>query len=148
MVTVSIHLIYIFLEKSNLKSTKNDKISNESSTVHYNQLRWISIGNPKLTKRSNHQQNLSIVQSTDENFSFHFNMLNGQDRQALKGDVKIVKKIDVPTQSFVDLEPSLLECALKISNKQFKRVEILKGSVRDFTQTPYELEFDYGIGSK
>lgn len=96
----------------------------------------------------NHQQNLSIVQSTDENFSFHFNMLNGQDRQALKGHLKIVKKIDVPTQSFVDLEPSLLECTLKISNKQFKRVEILKGSVRDFTQTPYELEFNYGIGSK
>lgn len=38
--------LYISYEKSNLKaykSTKNDKILNESSTVHYNQLRWISI---------------------------------------------------------------------------------------------------------
>jgi hypothetical protein len=66
----------------------------------------------------------------------------------LKDYVKLAKSIDVSTQAFVDLEPTSLECTLKLFNNFTQKSDVLKGTVLDFQGTSYELEFDYAIGTR
>ena len=140
-------------EKTNLnafKSFKNDKILSENSTARYAELRWISMGDPLLTQvqSNDNSKYCSLFHLTDEYFSFYFNMLTQRDRQELKDYVKQVKRIDVSTKAFVDLEPTSLECTFKLFNNFTQKSEVLKGTVLDFQSTPYELEFDYAIGTR
>jgi len=130
------------------KSKKNDDIINNNKTSSFGDLRWISIGNPKLTQVIDPNTNEYIMfHFNDESFSLYFTMLTSSYREKLKNQVLISKKINVTTSTFVDLEPNSLVCYLKIRNTEKKKNFNLKGSVNDFLSSPYELIFDYPIDS-
>ena len=122
------------------KSPKNDEIINDAKVKQYGNLRWISIGSPRLIQKYNES---SLAHFTDESISFYFKMLTDKDKTKLKDHVKLIKGIDVTTFAFVDLEPNSLECSLRIYNKKTKKNVNLFAKVNNFRITPYELIFRY-----
>jgi hypothetical protein len=73
-------------------------------------------------------------------------MLSDADKLILKNLVKTQKKIDVNTNSFIDMKINQCECSLDLLDK-YRKINVLKGKVKDFTKSPYQVVFDYTINT-
>ena len=106
------------------KTKQNDKPETKPGN-----LRWVSIGNPKLVLM---QDTLtSTVQwclFTDEYFSFYFVMLTSELRNILKEQVKETKGIDVTTNSIIDITANSITCDIEIYDFQSKEYIQFEGN--------------------
>ena len=94
------------------------------------ELRWVSIGNPKLVlMKDTHIREMHLCLFTDEYFSFAFEMLNSDLQIKLKEYVKEKRTIDVSANSFLDLKANSITCMIELYDVESKKNIVMKGYI-------------------
>lgn len=116
------------------KTTLNDNLIN--STSHHGQLRWVSIGYPKLVKINFN----NTFYFTPEGFCIEVEMLNDLHREEF---IKIVKQkynINIKPNQIVSLVPALFVCSLEFYNGNEKL--LINGKAENLNRMPIKIEFE------
>lgn len=131
------------------KSENNDKIISSGDSSLFSQLRWVSIGRPKLIQLTNSSdlKQHSLFQFENEKFSIHFNLLTHKEKKILQQEIKRTKRIEVDVNSFLNLKPTSVSCSVKFFDKTSEKFFILNVKVDDLISFPLEVNFKYIINS-
>ena len=128
------------------KSSENDKILVQNSSINHNKLRWYSIGVPLLLKTKSDQKEESLFHFTRKGFSAHIRMLTIEHKMLLAQEVKRKYKIDIELNQIDNLILSSFTCKILLYINS-DPTEIT-GSVKSFRTFPLRIDFIAPIASK
>jgi hypothetical protein len=117
------------------KSTKNDAIIGKNDVTKFNQLEWVSIGDPHLYQDDNRP-----IGSLG--FYIKIQMLSNSDKDRIQDMIKEKHNITVNTNQIRTKKINQMECTI-----QFEK-DNLKGTVKHYNQNPLEVYFNYKEDSK
>ena len=126
------------------KSSENDKILVENSSINHNKLRWYSIGVPLLLKTKFDEKEESLFHFTRRGFSAQIQMLTTEQKKLLAQEVKRKYKIDIELNQIDNLILSSFTCKIHVHNNTDQSE--INGSVKSFRRFPLRIDFIAPIG--
>ena len=124
------------------KLSTNDVILNDRDSTKYSQLKWYSIGYPKILMRkpdNGEINSLSMFTFKKNGFSIRVQMLIEGHKMEFVKSIKEKYGIVINTNQIVNLAPTNLACKLKFYSDD-REIQLL-GLVKNFQEYPLNIDF-------